>query len=178
MESISGAASSGQTESSAHIPRNPERSSQVRLAAHGDDPEALLGGDVRSTLATLNSRTRYRFTGLYRLDPPVLRNVCLFDRENPQLSFSGDIHLLADTYCSIVSATGEPFTTSDSRVDDRLAEHPARDRVISYFGIPLSVNGEVRGVLCHFDGRPRFAPEGERAFLESVEPTLAALIAD
>ena len=129
---------------------------------------------LRATLAKLNERTRYRFTGVYRLVPPMLENVCLFDRENPTLNVSGDIHLLKDTYCAIVQATGESFQTADSGNDERIAQHPARDRIISYCGIPLHVEGAVRGVLCHYDSRPRLTPKGELEFLATIEPILVA----
>ena len=170
MEQRQHGAPSSQTVSSAHDDNQGSGRNSASTAvapANGLD----LGG-LRSALATLNTRTRYRFTGVYRFDPPLLRNVGLYDRENPSLNLSGDIHLLVDTYCSIVKVAGRPFTTDDAPADPRLVAHSARNRIISYFGIPLRIAGEVRGVLCHFDGRPRFAPPGEVEFLTGIEPLL------
>lgn len=148
------------TDSSAHV-----------LVPHGTHRK------LREVLARLNARTRYRYTGVYRVAPPVLENVGLFDRENPTLNVSGDIHLLEETYCNIVRETRKPFLIDDSHADARVAEHPARDRIVSYCGIPLHVDGEIHGVLCHYDPRPRIAPPGEMEFLRSMEPELAAFLA-
>ena len=129
---------------------------------------------VVGALAFLNDRTRFRFTGLYRVVPPALHNVSLFDRENPTLNVSGAVCALEDTYCSIVCASGDPFAIADSRDDSRVAHHPSRDAIQSYAGVPVrQPGGRVLGTLCHFDGRPRLLPAGELAVLTSVAPLLA-----
>ena len=122
----------------------------------------------------LNRRTRFRFTGIYRVDPPHLRNFLLFDRENPDLNVSGEVAALSDTYCFFAYENG-PFVTADSQADGRLTEHPSRGSVISYAGVPLRLpNGHVWGTLCHYDVRPRLLPEGERTVLEKVAPLILA----
>lgn len=45
----------------------------------------LRDGGVHASLGFLNARTRHRFTGVYRFEPPMLRSVALFDRENPSV---------------------------------------------------------------------------------------------
>ena len=128
---------------------------------------------MHAALGLLNARTRYRFTGLYRVEPPLLRNLHLFDRENPALEVCGDISLLEDTYCAFPAATGEPFATPDAPADARLVAHAARGTVISYVGVPIrGVDGRVRGTLCHFDCRPRLMPDGEAELLARVAPLL------
>lgn len=130
---------------------------------------------VVEVLEALNARTRFRFTGLYRVEPPILRNLALFDRENPQLWAGGTCSALTDTYCSLVVADGAPFTTPDAPNDPRLTAHAARTSVLSYVGVPVrGRSGRVEGTLCHFDSRPRLAPAGEMAVLEAV----AALLTD
>lgn len=132
-----------------------------------------------AVLATLNARTRFRFTGLYRVEPPLLRNVALFDRENPLVRAGGGCSALSDTYCSIVAGAGAPFTTVDAPTDPRLVAHAARTSVLSYVGVPVrGRHGRIEGTLCHFDSRPRLAPAGEIAVLESVAPMLADLLAN
>ncbi len=129
---------------------------------------------VGAALAWLNARTRFRFTGIYRVEPPLLLNVVLFDRENPDLNVSGEIAQLDDTYCALAYATG-PFATADSDKDARLAQHPARASVISYDGVPMRLaNGQVWGTLCHYDVRPRLLKPDERHLLESVAPLFTA----
>ena len=120
-------------------------------------------------LRFLNARTRFRFTGIYRAEPPLLRNVWLFDRENPTLNVSGEVCPLEETYCAIVAGRGLPFRTADARRDARLATHASREHVISYCGVPIRRDdGRVWGSLCHFDVRPRLLPRSEIEVLEAV----------
>lgn len=150
----------------------------VPLARISADLSAILRtSEVHTALAYLNARTRFRFTGIYRVDPPMLRNVHLFDRENPALNISGKACPLDDTYCSITAGTDSPFATSEAGVDPRLVLHAARDSVISYAGVPIRMtDGRVWGTLCHFDVRPRLIPAAEVPVLESVVAVFAAWI--
>lgn len=139
-----------------------------RLLARGGS------GAVLAVLGALNARTRFRFTGLYRIEPPVLRNVVLFDRENPLVRAGGECSVLDDTYCSLVGRSGRPFMTPDAPNDPRLGQHAARTSVLSYVGVPVrGRSGRIEGTLCHFDARPRLAPVGEIGVLESVAVLLA-----
>lgn len=141
--------------------------SVVETAAHCARLMASAG--PIAALRFLNARTRFRFTGIYRAEPPLLRNVYLFDRENPTLNVSGEVCPLEEAYCAIVAGDARPFRTRNAPRDDRLASHPARDRVISYCGVPIrSASGAVRGTLCHFDVRPRLLPHAEFDVLEAV----------
>jgi hypothetical protein len=125
-------------------------------------------------LGYLNERTRYRFTGLYRVDPPMLRNVGLFDRENPDIDVSGAVTKLDETYCSITCATAKPFTTMDAPRDERLVAHAARDSILCYAGVPIRFEGgRPWGSLCHFDLRPRLRSADELCALETVAPVVA-----
>ncbi|MFI5257539.1 MAG: hypothetical protein ACHQRK_09785 [Gemmatimonadales bacterium] len=117
-------------------------------------------------LGFLNARTRFRFTGLYTPEPPLLRNLLLYDRENPTVNVSGAAAPLDETFCAIVCAKGEPFGTPDSHADSRLVPNAGRDVVMSYCGVPVrSASGSVRGTLCHFDFRPRLLEPAESAVL-------------
>ena len=127
---------------------------------------------TRGALEYLNARTRYRFTGLYRVEPPMLKNICLFDRENPDIPCSGDVNTLDETYCCIVGETGKLFVTPDARTDARLAPRGARGGVISYSGVPVVRDGVVVGTLCHFDLRPRLLWPQEVEVMEAVAPLL------
>jgi GAF domain-containing protein len=134
---------------------------------------ALTGGGVHGALRFLNGRTTYRFTGAYRFDPPLLRNVVLFDRENPDLQVSGDAPL-RETYCSIVGETRAVFFTADAGRDEGLLGHPARESVLSYCGVLLQSSSVPSfGTLCHFDLTPRPVLQDEVQVLEAVAPLLA-----
>ncbi len=139
---------------------------------------ALIAAGMRQALGILNARTRYRFTALYRVEPPLLHNECLFDRENPTLSLGGDVNPLNDTYCGIVAKSHKPFAAVDARTDPRLTGHAARDSILSYVGVPIRASdGRIFASLCHFDFRPRLLPLDEIAVLESVAVCLSGWLA-
>ena len=138
--------------------------------------DSLRDGRLRETLAGLNARTRFRYTGIYRVEDGVLRNLALFDRENPAMNLSGDVCALNETYCAMVSATDSAFVTRNSLNDPRLSAHPARLRVVSYAGVPIKHSSGARGTLCHFDCRPRLLAPGEIQILESIAPMFAELL--
>ncbi|HET7189305.1 MAG TPA: GAF domain-containing protein [Gemmatimonadaceae bacterium] len=139
----------------------------------------LASGGPVDALRFLNARTRFRFTGIYRADPPVLRNVWLFDRENPTLNVSGEVCPLEETYCAIVAGSQQPLRTADARRDARLTSHAAREHVISYCGVPIRRDdGLVWGTLCHFDVRPRLLARSEIEVLEAVAEDVGRLTWD
>lgn len=151
------------------------RPPRVRELHAASDPAAccreiatlLRAGDLHGALRRVNERTRYRFTGLYRCQPPRLRNVLLFDRENPTTRLGGDVCMLSETYCSIVAGASRPFHTDDASGDPLLLHHPARSSVVSYLGVAVhDASGAVWGTLCHFDVRPRMAPARELPVME------------
>ena len=124
-------------------------------------------------LRYLNSRTRHRYTGTYLFEPPLLRNHCLFDRENPDVRSMEDL-VLRDSYCGKVAESGEPFATENSMTDQRLAGHPARTLMMAYHGFPLRDEvGNCFGSLCHWDVRPRLIPAAEFPVLQAAAPVLA-----
>lgn len=143
---------------------NVERDFRAILTVHG----------MHKALSMLNERTRYRFTGVYRVDPPALRNQHLFDRENPALALGGDVSDLKNTYCGIVAANRDAFAAGNSRTDARLTRHPARESVVSYIGVPIMCStGVVIGTLCHFDLRPRILKLDELSVLEAIAPCIS-----
>ncbi|MET0280264.1 MAG: hypothetical protein ABW278_03950 [Steroidobacteraceae bacterium] len=78
-----------------------------------------------------------------------------FDRSNPDVTAGEEIDQRA-SYCDYVLGGERAFHTSDSLQDERLADHPARDFVKSYFGVPIvGPNGTAQAVLCQFDVVPR-----------------------
>jgi len=126
-----------------------------------------------AALELLNLRTRYRYTGVYQFAPPLLRNVCLFDRENPRVRTMDDL-VLHDSYCGIVARSGESFAVKNSLTDERLTTHPARATIIAYHGFPLrDATDRCFGSLCHWDVRPRLLPSGEAQLLHDVAPMIA-----
>jgi hypothetical protein len=156
-----------------------EHDRQTRDSRASEVAQALRGEGALAALRLLNGGTRFRFTGLYRVEPPLLRNIHLFDRENPNLIVSGAVSPLSTGYCGIACSTGEPFVTTDSRKDARLDSHPARESMISYCGVPIRArSGIAWGTLCHFDVRRRLAPPGETTLLEALVPVFTEWLGD
>lgn len=128
----------------------------------------LESSGLHAVLADLNTRTRHRYTGVYAFDPPTLRSLCLFDRENPGIIRGGDTPMV-ESYCSIVGGDAAPYATADASRELRLNGHPARASVLAYCGVPLRDDaGTCFGTLCHFDVRPRLVPADEIPVLEQV----------
>lgn len=147
------------------------------IARAVSNARSALWRGAHAVLATLNARTRFRFTGLYRVEQPMLRNVALFDRENPMLRAAGQCSALTDTYCNIVAANALALAVADAATDGRLIGHPARGSVLSYVGVPVRDRaGRVAGTLCHWDTRPRLAPAGELVVLERVAALLSPIV--
>ena len=153
----------------------------VELAAAVVTCRRLLAGEAtgaaHAVLQFLNGRTAHRFTGLYRFDDDVLRNVALHDRADPATRVGADA-LRRETYCGIVGATEQPFFTVHAGEDPRLIEHAARASVVSYCGaLVRSVDGTPVGTLCHFDLRSQPVPADEIPLLEAIAPLLTPFVA-
>ena len=131
---------------------------------------------LHAALGFLNARTRHRYTGAYRFEPPMLRSVALFDREQPRLN-AAVVRPLQDTYCALVASTGRPFTTENSLDDLELRGHPARNEIVAYHAEPL-FDSESRcfGSLCHWDVRPRLVSPDEVQVLREIAPLIAATL--
>lgn len=142
-----------------------------------DVRSALAKGGVHAALAVLNKGTDHRFTGVYRFDGEMLRNVCLFDRQNPT-SVVGDDAPLRETYCSIVGRGRVSFVSANTVDDARLTEHPARLSVQSYCGVLLrNADATPFGSLCHFDLLPVEPLDDALDLLEGVAPLITYLLA-
>lgn len=138
--------------------------------------ETLKEGGVRTALKFINSRSRHRFTSIYRFDGSTLHNLYLYDRANPDFGLFPDAPL-AESYCSIVNETATAFVTQDSLRDTRVGEHPKRELILSYCGIPLfQTDGALFGTLCHFDFLPHEIAQSEVEFLKVIAPYLMSEI--
>ena len=129
--------------------------------AQFDATREIAREDLHGVLARLNARVPFRFTGVYRFDGTLLRNVALFDRLDPALPRGADAPL-GETYCAITGRMNDALLVSDGRRDPRYAWMRA-NAVISYCGVPIrSETGEPLGTLCHFDVAP-WPPQGDEA---------------
>ena len=111
---------------------------------------AALRGGAHAALRYLNSRTPHRFTGVYRYDGEMLRNMALFDRFEPEKQRGIDIPM-ADAYCANVGRNLAPLEFADAREDGRFPYLPGSP-VVCYSGVLISLpGGEPYGTLCHYD---------------------------
>jgi len=111
---------------------------------------AALRGGLPAALRYLNSRTPHRFTGVYRYDGEMLRNMALFDRSEPENQRGIDIPM-ADAYCANVGRNREPLEFADAKGDGRFPYLPGSP-VVCYSGVLISSPaGAPYGTLCHFD---------------------------
>jgi hypothetical protein len=126
---------------------------------------------LRSALRYLNARTPHRFTGVFRFDGAMLRNVALVDKWLPQVECGGDVPL-EQAYCAHLHRTGEPLETSDGHNDPR-TPWMKDSGVISYCGAVIQDGtGQPWGALCHFDAASCDAKDSDMPLLSAA----AALI--
>lgn len=110
---------------------------------------ALESAGVYGALRYLNKRTPHRFTGIYKYEGSMLRNVALYDRYDPKI-YQGDDAPLAATYCSMLQKE-QSLEVNDSAEDDRV-KGIIITPVVSYCGVSMKdADGKPFGSLCHFD---------------------------
>lgn len=118
------------------------------------DLEALrrcLGDDgLRAALKLMNSRTPHRYTGVFRFDDEMLRNVALIDKWDISVEQGEDVPI-AEAYCAHLHRTGEPLEVEDGNGDLRVP-WMAGSPIVSYCGAVIQApDGAPWGALCHFD---------------------------
>jgi hypothetical protein len=120
------------------------------LAELGHFERTLQSHGLHPALRLLNARTSHRFTGVYRYDGALLRNVALVDRWNPDVT-KGDDAPMAETFCAIVPSVGETLEVTDGPEDARFP-WMVSNAVLSYCGALIrDPSGDPYGTLCHFD---------------------------
>lgn len=130
-----------------------------------------LGDGVRAALRYLNNRTPHRFTGVYRYDGEMLRNMAFYDRFEPETQRGIDI-LMADAYCANVGRNREPLEFADAKGDGRFPYLPGSP-VVCYSGVLISSpDGMPYGTLCHYDVRPCETRTSDIPLLKAAAPLI------
>ena len=102
----------------------------------------------------LNDSVPYRFTAVFSFEGEDLHNVCLVDKQNPNVTTCPD-QSITESYCIYIHRSSERFIVEQAMLDKRVEDHPKRQSFQSYYGIPLfGSNGRVIGTVCHFDKEP------------------------
>jgi hypothetical protein len=135
--------------------------------------DQLRFGGLPAALEYLNRRTSHRFTGVFRFEGDMLRNVHLVDKWDPAVQRGDDVPL-ASAYCAHLERTGDPLEVTNGAVDPR-TPWMADASVISYCGAPiLSPDGTPCGALCHFDTLPCEAKNSDLPLLVAAAALLYA----
>lgn len=130
-----------------------------------------LGDGLHAALHYLNNRTPHRFTGVYRYDGEMLRNMALFDRSEPEMQRGVDIPM-ADAYCTNVGRNREPLEFADAKGDGRCRYLPGSP-VVSYSGVLISnPAGVPYGTLCHYDLRRCETRTSDIPLLQAAAPLI------
>ena len=112
--------------------------------------ETLERGGLQPALRLLNGRTPHRFTGVFRFDGDMLRNVVLVDKWEPEVVRGADVPL-AQAYCAHLHRSGGAVEVRDGAADARFP-WMQQSPIVSYCGaVILDDDGGHWGALCHFD---------------------------
>jgi GAF domain-containing protein len=115
---------------------------------------AIQADGLWAAMRFLNDRVPYRFTAIFAFNGDMLRNICLVDKQNADVTHCPD-QPIADSYCIYIHRSGERFTVEEAMLDTRVEGHPKRCSYQCYYGIPLlGSNGNLLGTVCHFDSGP------------------------
>ena len=129
---------------------------------------------LHGALRFLNGRTPHRFTGVYRYDGEMLRNVSLFDQFNPEQA-RGEDAPMENTFCSLVPGFNGALAFTEAANDARVSH--VETPVVSYCGVQLrDGDGVALGTLCHFDLKPCEPRTSDLQFLETLAPLLQQTI--
>lgn len=121
-------------------------------------------------LRFLNLRTPYRFTGVYRYDGAMLRNVVLFDQNDPNVKHGDDFPMI-DAPCARLGDHGGQLVVVDFVTDPRFLCSFAP--IVSYCGVLIrDPEGSDFGSVCHFDIKPCQASATNTVLLERVASTV------
>jgi GAF domain-containing protein len=147
--------------------------SDERTAEHFEQfTRVLAQSGPRDALAYVLHLSDYRFIGIFRFQDGKANAAIHYDRENPSVLQATEVPDSA-TYCCYVRDSRGIFTTANALTDPRLADHPARDAVLAYCGVPLlQPDGHLLATLCHYDIVPR---DPERLDLELLLQVASAL---
>lgn len=133
--------------------------------------ELLKKEGVPAALRFLNARTPHRFTGIYRYDGTILRNVYLYDAYNPAQENGDDVNM-EDAYCANVGRQGAGIEFNDIHASKTIALKK-NSAVVSYCGALIrDSENNPWGTLCHFDIKPCQTTDKDLNVLEKVAPVI------
>src|SRR5258707_14767119 len=134
---------------------------------------ALEAGGLEAAMRWLNDRAPYRYTAIFAFEGEMLRNICLIDKENSNITNCSD-QPITESYCMYIHRSRERFNVERALLDKRVERHPKRHNVQCYYGIPLfDSDGKMLGTVCHFDSMPVRVTETVAEALDDLAPLIA-----
>ncbi len=148
----------------------PNAANQLGVLA--DLRRAIAWDGVPSALRQLNAFSNHRFTGLFLFDGDLLKNIFIHDRQDAAANLF-PVKPADYSYCLTVKTSGQPFHVVDALRDQRVAGHPSRHQVQSYYGVPLrDQQGDIFGTVCSFSLEPCEAGDQEVLLLDGFAQIL------
>lgn len=133
----------------------------------------LKADGLGAAMRWLNDRVPYRYTAIFAFDGEMLRNICLVDKDNLNVTRCSD-QPITESYCMYIHRSHERFTVEQALLDKRVEKHPKRQSVQCYYGIPLfGPKGKMLGTVCHFDHMPVRVTEEIADALDDLAPLIA-----
>lgn len=138
--------------------------------------ETLAVGGVVAALDFLNTRTDYRFTFLYKYEPPSARRILVYDRDALYISGRERVPISHTHFEFLI--TEATFATRDSMLDARCNLHPSVRHFRGFCGIQLRhADGQLYGWLAHASPQAMAVPAHEAEFLQLIAPALMKVLA-
>lgn len=129
---------------------------------------------VQEALRFLNAQTPHRFTGVYRYDGTILRNIVLFDQYDPDVHH-GDDFPMENAPCAHVGEHGGWLVVKEFVSDPRFRR--SFTPIVSYCGALIHrPDGIPFGTVCHFDTKPCDTPPDNAFLLEAVAPLVYSVL--
>jgi hypothetical protein len=143
------------------------------ISISGKFKKTLAVGGLRAAMQWLNDRVPYRYTAIFAFDGEMLRNICLIDKQNLDITKCSD-QPITESYCMYIRRSRESFQVEQAGLDERVEGHPKRRSIQCYYGIPLfDADGKILGTVCHFDSMPVRVTETVAEALDDLAPLIA-----
>lgn len=144
------------------------------MASLGEKFKTTIKADgLWAAMRWLNDKVPYRYTAIFAFEGDTLRNLCLVDKENANITRCAD-QPITDSYCIYIHRSGERFSVEESLLDGRVEAHPKRRGYQCYYGLPLfGSDGKLLGTVCHFNITPIHVTDEVVTDLDNLAPTIA-----
>ncbi len=132
-------------------------------------------GGLAAALDFLNVRTAYRFTFIYRFEPPCARRIMVYDRDALYISGRDRVPVAQTFFEFMLDAPS--FATADGLADTRSARHPGSLHFRGFCGIQLlHADGRHYGWLAHASPGAVAVPAQETEFLQQIAAPLMRVL--